>query len=160
MNKLKAIVLLLTNCEPLEPKHRDHELIGNYAYRRECHIEPDWLLINQVSFRNGQVLTPEAPEKGIVRVIQYSTHDKVVSARLFAALPSSNGMIPLGITDTQTGAQPAGPSVTPKSGCSIRGSAQSSNKKDVGRCVFGRSNPLRLRRLSTSAIRLRSLQPM
>jgi mRNA interferase YafQ len=45
MNKLKAIVLLLTNGEPLEQKHRDHELIGNYAYRRECHIEPDWLLI-------------------------------------------------------------------------------------------------------------------
>jgi mRNA interferase YafQ len=35
----------LTNGEPLEQKHRDHELTGSYAYRRECHIEPDWLLI-------------------------------------------------------------------------------------------------------------------
>ncbi|HFD0819960.1 TPA: type II toxin-antitoxin system YafQ family toxin [Legionella pneumophila] len=26
-------------------KHRDHSLSGAYANRRECHIEPDWLLI-------------------------------------------------------------------------------------------------------------------
>lgn len=45
MGKLKAIVLLLVNGEPLDKKHRDHELTGNYAYRRECHIEPNWLLI-------------------------------------------------------------------------------------------------------------------
>lgn len=45
MDKLKAIVLLLVNGEPLDKKHRDHELTGNYAYRRECHIEPNWLLI-------------------------------------------------------------------------------------------------------------------
>jgi mRNA interferase YafQ len=45
MDKLKTIVFLLVNGEPLDKKHRDHELIGNYAYRRECHIEPNWLLI-------------------------------------------------------------------------------------------------------------------
>lgn len=31
--------------EPLEARHRDHPLVGNYAGRRECHLEPDWLLI-------------------------------------------------------------------------------------------------------------------
>jgi mRNA interferase YafQ len=25
--------------------HRDHRLVGNYAGRRECHLESDWLLI-------------------------------------------------------------------------------------------------------------------
>lgn len=45
MGKLKAIVLLLVRGESLDKKHRDHELSGNYAYRRECHIEPNWLLI-------------------------------------------------------------------------------------------------------------------
>ena len=30
---------------PLEKKHHDHVLIGAYAGRRECHVEPDWLLI-------------------------------------------------------------------------------------------------------------------
>ena len=31
--------------DPLDPIHRDHKLTGNYAGRRNCHIESDWLLI-------------------------------------------------------------------------------------------------------------------
>lgn len=31
--------------QPLEAKHRDHPLSGNYVGTRECHIEPDWLLV-------------------------------------------------------------------------------------------------------------------
>jgi len=31
----------------LNPKHKDHKLIGNYKGRRECHIAPDWLMIYQ-----------------------------------------------------------------------------------------------------------------
>ncbi|HEX3733381.1 MAG TPA: type II toxin-antitoxin system YafQ family toxin [Mycobacteriales bacterium] len=31
--------------EPLAEKHRDHDLIGNWANYRECHIKPDLLLI-------------------------------------------------------------------------------------------------------------------
>lgn len=30
---------------PLPAKNKDHNLIGNYSGYRECHIEPDWLLI-------------------------------------------------------------------------------------------------------------------
>jgi len=30
---------------PLPEKNKDHSLIGNYAGYRECHIEPNWLLI-------------------------------------------------------------------------------------------------------------------
>ena len=33
---------------PLDPKYNDHELSGNYAGHRECHIKPDWLLIYKV----------------------------------------------------------------------------------------------------------------
>ena len=29
----------------LDIRHRDHPLLGNYTGRRECHLEPDWLLI-------------------------------------------------------------------------------------------------------------------
>lgn len=43
--KIKTIIAKLINEQELEPKHRDHQLIGNYEGRRECHIEPDWLLI-------------------------------------------------------------------------------------------------------------------
>ena len=45
MQKLKALLVKLANNEPLEEKYRDHPLIGTYASFRECHIEPDWLLI-------------------------------------------------------------------------------------------------------------------
>ena len=40
--------LKLANGEQLETKYRDHDLAGNYKGCRECHIEPDWLLIYEV----------------------------------------------------------------------------------------------------------------
>lgn len=43
--KLKLVMTTLINEEPLPPRHRDHVLIGNHRNRRECHVEPDWLLI-------------------------------------------------------------------------------------------------------------------
>lgn len=43
--KMGAILHKLLHQEPLEPKHRDHNLVGNYVGCRECHVEPDWLLI-------------------------------------------------------------------------------------------------------------------
>jgi len=42
---LKEIVGKLANNIPLEEKYKDHELTGNYKGFRECHIQPDWLLI-------------------------------------------------------------------------------------------------------------------
>jgi mRNA interferase YafQ len=45
MGKLKEVMIKLINEEPLEEKHRDHKLSGDYIRHRECHVEPDWLLI-------------------------------------------------------------------------------------------------------------------
>lgn len=45
MEKLKEIINNLVQGKDLEKRYRDHQLIGNYEGRRECHIEPDWLLI-------------------------------------------------------------------------------------------------------------------
>ncbi|MCG6138960.1 type II toxin-antitoxin system YafQ family toxin [Leptospira bandrabouensis] len=45
LTKLKEIMSQLIDDIPLSTKHKDHKLIGNYKNRRECHIEPDWLLI-------------------------------------------------------------------------------------------------------------------
>ena len=42
---IKSVIRKLIDEIPLERKHRDHLLIGNFKDRRECHIEPDWLLI-------------------------------------------------------------------------------------------------------------------
>ena len=42
---LDDIVEKLLHGIPLEEKHHDHELKGKYKGFRECHIQPDWLLI-------------------------------------------------------------------------------------------------------------------
>ncbi len=44
-NKLKKIITKLLNQEALPASLKDHALIGQYKGSRECHIEPDWLLI-------------------------------------------------------------------------------------------------------------------
>lgn len=48
LNLLKDIIELLASSKSLPAKCRDHKLIGNYKNRRECHIEPDFLLIYSI----------------------------------------------------------------------------------------------------------------
>ena len=43
--RLDDVLQMLLREEPLPAKHRDHDLTGDYTGFRECHIEPDWLLI-------------------------------------------------------------------------------------------------------------------
>lgn len=45
---LFEVVDRLSDGEILEPKYRDHKLSGQYEGKRECHIEPDFLLIYQI----------------------------------------------------------------------------------------------------------------
>lgn len=47
--KIKTVMISLIEEEPLSERFRDHPLIGNYQGRRECHIEPDWLLIYKLA---------------------------------------------------------------------------------------------------------------
>ncbi len=42
---LENVVSDLQEGKSLAPKYRDHELRGNWSGFRECHIQPDWLLI-------------------------------------------------------------------------------------------------------------------
>ena len=49
LEKLFVIMEMLLEKKELPVKNRDHVLTGNYAKRRECHIEPDWLLIYMLS---------------------------------------------------------------------------------------------------------------
>jgi mRNA interferase YafQ len=44
-SRLRLLVESLAQGEVLDPKFRDHALLGGYVGSRECHIEPDWLLI-------------------------------------------------------------------------------------------------------------------
>ncbi len=48
MIKLDTVIIALANKQVLESKYKDHKLIGNFKARRECHIEPDWLLIYRI----------------------------------------------------------------------------------------------------------------
>ena len=45
---LEKIVELLAMGEALPEKNRDHELSGDWAGHRECHIQPDWLLVYRI----------------------------------------------------------------------------------------------------------------
>jgi mRNA interferase YafQ len=49
LQKIKTVIPLLLAKEPLPPKNRDHPLAGNWIGRRDCHIEPDWILIYRLS---------------------------------------------------------------------------------------------------------------
>jgi len=48
LDKLETIVDLLPARKSLPVKHRDHRLSGHWRHHRECHIEPDWLLIYRI----------------------------------------------------------------------------------------------------------------
>ena len=50
---LEDVVGHLAMGEPLPEKNRDHALTGDWIEHRECHIQPDWLLIYRIE---GDVL--------------------------------------------------------------------------------------------------------
>ena len=53
LGKLFEVIDILANGETLDAKYKDHSLTENYRETRECHIEPDWLLIYEI---RGDVL--------------------------------------------------------------------------------------------------------
>ena len=48
LDKLFEVVNTLADGGTLDARYRDHELSGNYKGARECHIEPDWLLVYEI----------------------------------------------------------------------------------------------------------------
>jgi mRNA interferase YafQ len=49
MSKLRAVVQLILSGEPLPERLRDHALTGDWSKHRDCHIEPDWLLVYRIA---------------------------------------------------------------------------------------------------------------
>ena len=45
MAKLREVILLLVEGNALPARYKDHPLNGEWSRFRDCHIEPDWLLI-------------------------------------------------------------------------------------------------------------------
>ncbi|MEI6205559.1 MAG: type II toxin-antitoxin system YafQ family toxin [Desulfuromonadales bacterium] len=56
IDKLDSVMMMQINEDALPPRNRDHALDGNFKGFRDCHIEPDWLLIYKVE---GDVITFE-----------------------------------------------------------------------------------------------------
>ena len=46
--KLREVIQLLIEGNPLPSRFRDHPLKGDWKHHRDCHIEPDWLLIYKI----------------------------------------------------------------------------------------------------------------
>jgi mRNA interferase YafQ len=49
LSKLRTVIENLSTGQPLAPAYRDHPLSGNWKNHRDCHIEPDWLLIYRIT---------------------------------------------------------------------------------------------------------------
>ncbi|MCK5684685.1 type II toxin-antitoxin system YafQ family toxin [bacterium] len=47
-SKLEQVIQLLLAGETLNPKYKDHGLIGEFKDFRDCHISPDWILIYKI----------------------------------------------------------------------------------------------------------------
>ena len=54
LQKLRRVINTLVDRQTLEPRYRDHPLSGNRKGYRDCHLEPDWVLIYKV---NEDILT-------------------------------------------------------------------------------------------------------
>lgn len=49
LDKLKRVLGSLVEGPGLAQMYRDHVLVGQYKGTRECHVEPDWLLIYELA---------------------------------------------------------------------------------------------------------------
>jgi mRNA interferase YafQ len=48
LGKLKRVVEIIASGAARNPRFRDHALGGQWMGSRDCHIEPDWLLIYRI----------------------------------------------------------------------------------------------------------------
>ena len=48
VDELRVVIEKLFKGEKLEAKHKDHKLSGRWKIYRECHINPDWLLVYNI----------------------------------------------------------------------------------------------------------------
>lgn len=55
LSLLSDVIKMLAKGEKLPHRYKDHALTGNYEGCRECHIQPDWLLIYEI-FENDLIL--------------------------------------------------------------------------------------------------------
>ena len=59
------VITKLANDEPLEERHRDHALIGDWKNFRDCHIKPDLVLIYQ------------KPDDRVLQLVRLGSHSEL-----------------------------------------------------------------------------------
>lgn len=64
-NLKDTMALIVANAGGLPPEYRDHELVGEWADHRECHVGGDFLLIYRY------------PDKGSVSFVRAGTHSEL-----------------------------------------------------------------------------------
>jgi mRNA interferase YafQ len=62
---LMPVLAALADDQPLEPRHRDHDLSGDWAGYRDCHIRPDLVLIYR------------KPDANVLRLARLGSHSEV-----------------------------------------------------------------------------------
>lgn len=63
-NELRAVLTALIQGEPLDEKHKDHALTGNWKDHRDCHVKPDLVLIYRV-------------EENVLRLARLGSHSEL-----------------------------------------------------------------------------------
>ncbi|MGQ0800671.1 MAG: type II toxin-antitoxin system RelE/ParE family toxin [Pseudomarimonas sp.] len=62
---LLPVLRALANDLPLEPRHRDHALTGDWRDHRDCHLKPDLVLIYQL------------PDESTLRLVRMGSHSEL-----------------------------------------------------------------------------------
>lgn len=62
---LRPILIALATDTPLEPRYRDHDLSGDWAGYRDCHVKPDLVLIYR------------KPDADTLRLARLGSHSEV-----------------------------------------------------------------------------------
>ncbi|MEI6646833.1 MAG: type II toxin-antitoxin system YafQ family toxin [bacterium] len=56
LEKLTTVIEFLCSGKPLPSSYKDHPLTGTYSGFRDCHIEPDWVLIYRIEKNQLQLV--------------------------------------------------------------------------------------------------------
>jgi mRNA interferase YafQ len=62
---MTPVVQLLAYDQPLEPRHRDHALTGDWNDHRDCHIKPDLVLIYR------------KPDDEVLQLVRLGSHSEI-----------------------------------------------------------------------------------
>ena len=62
---LVPVLVALADDQPLEPRHRDHALTGDWKDHRDCHVKPDLVLIYQ------------KPDADTLRLVRLGSHSEL-----------------------------------------------------------------------------------